>query len=81
MTQDMTAIGEILSLSDVDYVLVRPHRGMKDGLEVINGRDGSRIQDFRPGEKSAAIEHARSVVDRRESFDHVLVTYPGRGHE
>lgn len=68
-------IKNILSFDSVKYVVVRPHRGMKDGYEVINDFNENRMDEFGPDEKDEAIAYARDRAATSSSFDQVLVTY------
>lgn len=68
-------IEEVLSLGDVRYVVVRPHRGMKDGWEVINAWNQDQLREFRPKQYEQAVEYAYEQVEF-SSFDEVLVASP-----
>lgn len=69
-------IDEVLSLDTVNYLIVRPHRGMRDGIEVINAFNQDRMRQFPAGKREEAIEYAQKEAARSRSFDHVLAVFP-----
>lgn len=69
-------ISEVLSLREVRYVVVRPHRGMKDGIEVINAWNEDRLREFGPDERLEAIAWAQDKVAWSSNFDQVLAVFP-----
>ena len=69
-------IENVLSLGDVRYIVVRPHRGMRDGFEVINAWKESQMREFPAGSRQEAIEYAQEKVARSRSFDYVLTVFP-----
>lgn len=69
-------IKKVLSLGQVRYIVVRPHRGMKDGYEVINAWNQDMIREFGPDEREEAIAYARKECAWRNTFDQVLVALP-----
>lgn len=66
-------IENVLSLGRVRYLVVRPHRGMRDGYEVVNAWNEDQIASFGPDSLEEAVEHAREYAAYSSSFDHVLV--------
>lgn len=65
---------DLLSIGDVRYVLVRPHRGMRYGFEVINGFNEKQLGEASDFEE--AVEKAHELVETSPSFERVLAVHP-----
>ena len=69
-------IENVLSLGHVRYLVVRPHRGMRDGFEVINAWNEDGMKSFGADHLDEAIEWAQDYAAHSGHFDNVLVVYP-----
>jgi hypothetical protein len=68
-------LDDLLSIDRETYAIVRPHRGMRDGWEVINGWNKDQLGEFDEGEHEEAIEYAQERASYSNSFNGVLAYY------
>ncbi|QLG30084.1 hypothetical protein HUG10_21090 (plasmid) [Halorarum halophilum] len=75
MASSIDGIKNVLSLGRVRYIVVRPHRGMHDGYEVINAWNQDQMREFGPDQLDEAIEYAQDQA-AYGTFDQVLAVFP-----